>query len=146
MKKTILILCILALASISAFAQTASATIAAAPDKKPVEDKATKPDLLALLPAETAAVNAIVADFNKWGARLTEAHTALEQTESATSREIEHLKLLDAAKDIRTALGNLRRAREEFQRWESDVKKRAGCDDCRFDEAQRRLVKPTPAK
>lgn len=146
MKTMIFGFCFCLLISISAFAQPAPATVAAVSDKKPVEDKAAKPDPLALLPAETAAVNAIVADFNKWGARLTEAHTALEQTESATSREIEHLKLLDAAKDIRTALGNLRRAREEFQRWEADVKKRAGCDDCRFDEAQRRLVKPTPVK
>lgn len=146
MKKLFLILCLLALASISAFAQTTQATVAAVSDKKPTEDKTVKPDPLALLPVEATAVNTIIADFNRWGARLTEAHIALEQTEAATSREIEHLKLLDAAKDIRTALGNLRRAREEFQRWEADVKKRAGCEDCRFDEAQRRLVKPAPVK
>jgi hypothetical protein len=107
--------------------------------------KSEKPDPLALTQDEVAALNPIITEYNKWGQRLTEALNAMEQSESAPSRELEQLALLNAAKDARSAQVRLKAARAAFADWESKLKRRANCEDCRFDEASGRLVKATVA-
>ncbi len=131
----VLMLSILALAQQSPVAKN-SATSTAKPDKKTV-------DPLVPTAEESALMQPVVAEFEDAGKRLNDAHIALAKTLSEKAPEVEELKILLAAKDARAALVRLNAARNQFAQWVATLKKRAGCEDCLFDEKEWRLVKPS---
>lgn len=110
-----------------------------APTAKPDKEKA---DPLVPTAEESALMQPVIAEFEDAGKRLNDAHTALAKTLSEKTPEVEELKILLAAKDARVALVRLNSARTQFAQWVATLKKRAGCEDCAFDEKQWRLVKP----
>lgn len=125
----------------AAFAQTqpqASST----PIKADNKAKEFKPELT---PEESALLNPVIADFNKWSAKLNAAGEQLDKSESASSPEVESLQIQLAAKDIRAARKELKRVQGEYQKWEAEVKKNHDCADCRFDETTGKLLKIPPA-
>lgn len=103
-----------------------------------------KVDPLVPTAEESALMQPVIVEFEDAGKRLNDAHTALAKTLSEKTPEVEELKILLAAKDARTALVRLNAARNQFAQWVATLKKRAGCEDCAFDEKQWKLVKPAP--
>lgn len=103
-----------------------------------------KVDPLVPTAEESALMQPVIVEFEDAGKRLNDAHTALAKTLTEKTPEVEELKILLAAKDARTALVRLNAARNQFAQWVTTLKKRAGCEDCAFDEKQWKLVKPAP--
>lgn len=143
MKKTLLIILTLTL-SLAAFAQTAPQASPApiTADKPAAKAKEFKPDLT---PEESALLNPIIADFNKWSAKLNAASEILDKSADASSPEVEALQIQLAAKDIRAARKELKRVQGDFAKWQAEVNKNHDCADCRFDESTGKLVRaPAP--
>ena len=142
MKTRFFLFCILTLIATTIFAQQQPS----APKNSAEPTKKAEPiDPLALTAVETAQIEPILAEFNIWNQKLGNAQEALLQTTVEKDLVVEKLKLELAAKDAREALGHLKSAQAEFRKWEAGVKKRAACEDCRFDLASGKLVKPAPA-
>ena len=144
MKTRFFLFCILTLIATTIFAQQQpSAPKNSAEPTKPTKTEPVDP--LALTVEETYQIEPILAEFNTWNQKLGNAQEALLQTTVEKDPVVEKLKLELAAKDAREALGHLKSAQAEFRKWEAGVKKRAACEDCRFDLASGKLVKPAPA-
>lgn len=137
-------LLLLILAALPVFAQQQPAAVKNAPSPTAKPDK-EKVDPLAPTAEESALMQPVIAEFEDAGKRLNDAHTALAKTLSEKTPEVEDLKILLAAKDARTALLRLNTARNQFAQWVATLKKRAGCEDCVFDEKQWKLVKSAAA-
>ncbi len=132
---------LLILAATPVFAQQQPPAVKNSPAPTSKADK-EKADPLVPTAEESALMQPVVAEFEDAGKRLNDAHNALAKTLSEKTPEVEELKILLAAKDARIALVRLNSARSQFAQWVATLKKRAGCEDCSFDEKQWRLVKP----
>lgn len=144
MKRTILFAIALLFAlCCNSFAQQQPPAVKNSPAPTAKADKDTV-DPLVPTAEESALMQPVIVEFEDAGKRLNDAHMALVKTLAEKAPEVEDLKILLAAKDARTALARLNAARNQFAQWVVTLKKRAGCEDCTFDEKQWKLVKPAP--
>lgn len=114
-------------------------TFVPAQDKKPVEKPKTE-DKLKLTEQENAALDGMVRESQQKSQKIA----AIEQellTDTITDDKA--LLLVERWRKAKSALGE---TDAQLNSWWTAVRNRADCQDCIFNQQERRLVKPDEAK